>query len=139
LGQSVVSPTQGDLTAMYELKVVTDFAAAHQLKMVAEKCENLHGHNWKIEVSVAGEHLNNAGVLIDFGELKGYVSEIMARLDHKFLNELDYFHDDNPPSSENIARYIANALQSMINDSDVKVTRVTSWESENACATYIVT
>jgi 6-pyruvoyltetrahydropterin/6-carboxytetrahydropterin synthase len=123
---------------MYELKVVTDFAAAHQLKMVAEKCENLHGHNWKIEVCVAGEHLNPAGVLIDFGELKQYVSEIMERLDHKFLNELEYFHDDNPPSSENIARYIADALQSMINDSDVKVTRVTSWESENACATYIV-
>ena len=124
---------------MYELKVVTDFAAAHQLKMVAEKCENLHGHNWKIEVCVAGENLNNAGVLIDFGELKQYVSEIMAMLDHKFLNELDYFHDDNPPSSENIARYIADALQSMIDNSDVKVVRVTSWESENACATYIVT
>ena len=123
---------------MYELKVITDFAAAHQLKMVAEKCENLHGHNWKIEVCVAGERLNNAGVLIDFGELKKYVSEIVERLDHKFLNELDYFHEDNPPSSENIARYIADALQSMINNSDVKVARVTSWESENACATYIV-
>jgi 6-pyruvoyltetrahydropterin/6-carboxytetrahydropterin synthase len=106
--------------------------------MVAEKCENLHGHNWKIEVCVAGERLNNAGVLIDFGELKQYVSEIVERLDHKFLNELDYFHEDNPPSSENIARYIADALQSMINNSDVKVARVTSWESENACATYIV-
>jgi len=139
LDQSVFSPAKGDLTAMYELKVVTDFAAAHQLKMVAEKCENLHGHNWKIEVCVAGENLNNAGVLIDFGELKQYVSEIIARLDHKFLNELDYFHDDNPPSSENIARYIADALQSMIDNSDVKVVRVTSWESENACATYIVT
>jgi len=124
---------------MYELKVVTDFAAAHQLKMVAEKCENLHGHNWKIEVCVAGKNLNNAGVLIDFGELKQYISEIIARLDHKFLNELDYFNDDNPPSSENIARYIADALQSMIDNSDVKVVRVTSWESENACATYIVT
>jgi len=124
---------------MYELKVVTDFAAAHQLKMVAEKCENLHGHNWKIEVCVAGENLNNAGVLIDFGELKQYISEIIARLDHKFLNELDYFNDDNPPSSENIARYIADALQSMIDNSDVKVVRVTSWESENACATYIAT
>lgn len=124
---------------MYELKVITDFAAAHQLKMVAEKCENLHGHNWKIEVCVAGERLNNAGVLIDFGELKQSVSEIVERLDHKFLNELDYFQEDNPPSSENIARYIADALQSMINNSDVKVARVTSWESENACATYIVT
>ena len=78
---------------MFELKVVTHFAAAHQLKMVAKKCENLHGHNWKIEVCVAGETLNDAGVLVDFGELKQNVSEIMTRLDHNFLNELDYFDD----------------------------------------------
>ncbi|MBW2448999.1 MAG: 6-carboxytetrahydropterin synthase QueD [Deltaproteobacteria bacterium] len=121
---------------MYELKVVTHFAAAHQLKMVAEKCENLHGHNWKIEIYVAGENLNKAGVLIDFGELKQHVSVIMAKLDHKFLNELDDFHDEYPPSSENIAHYIATTLQSMIDSPDLKVTRVTAWESENACATY---
>ncbi|MBW2406073.1 MAG: 6-carboxytetrahydropterin synthase QueD [Deltaproteobacteria bacterium] len=121
---------------MYELKVVTHFAAAHQLKMVAEKCENLHGHNWKIEIYVAGENLNKAGVLIDFGELKQHVSVIMAKLDHKFLNELDDFHDEYPPSSENIAHYIATTLQSMIDSPNLKVTRVTAWESENACATY---
>ncbi|MBW2492745.1 MAG: 6-carboxytetrahydropterin synthase QueD [Deltaproteobacteria bacterium] len=121
---------------MYELKVVTHFAAAHQLKMVAEKCENLHGHNWKIEIYVAGENLNKAGVLIDFGELKQHVSVIVAKLDHKFLNELDDFHDEYPPSSENIAHYIATTLQSMIDSPDLKVTRVTAWESENACATY---
>ncbi len=123
---------------MYELKVLTHFAAAHQLKMVAEKCENLHGHNWKIEICVAGENLNNAGVLIDFGELKQHISVIVAKLDHKFLNELDDFNDNYPPSSENIAHYIAKNLQSMIDSPDIKVTRVTSWESENACATYIV-
>ena len=123
---------------MYELKVVTHFAAAHQLKMVAEKCENLHGHNWKIEICVTGEHLNEAGVLIDFGELKQHVSVIMAKLDHKFLNELDDFNDNYPPSSENIAHYIAKTLQTMIDSPDIKVARVTSWESENACATYIV-
>lgn len=123
---------------MYELKVVTHFAAAHQLKMVAKKCENLHGHNWKIEICVAGENLNNAGVLIDFGELKQHVSIIMAKLDHKFLNELDDFKDDYPPSSENIAHYIAKTLQFMIDGPGIKVTRVTAWESENACATYIV-
>lgn len=123
---------------MYELKVVTHFAAAHQLKMVAEKCENLHGHNWKIEICVTGEHLNKAGVLIDFGELKQHVSVIMAKLDHKFLNELDDFNDNYPPSSENIAHYIAKTLQTMIDSPDIKVARVTSWESENACATYIV-
>ncbi len=123
---------------MFELKVVTHFAAAHQLKMVAEKCENLHGHNWKIEICVAGETLNDTGVLMDFGEIKQHVSEIMTKLDHKFLNELDYFDDSNPPSSEIIAKYIADSLQATINDSSVKVTRVTAWESEDSCATYIV-
>lgn len=123
---------------MYELKVVTHFAAAHQLKMVAKKCENLHGHNWKIEICVTGKDLNKAGVLIDFGELKQHVSVIMAKLDHKFLNELDDFNDNYPPSSENIAHYIAKTLQSMIDSLDIKVRRVTAWESENACATYII-
>jgi 6-pyruvoyltetrahydropterin/6-carboxytetrahydropterin synthase len=122
---------------MFELKVVTYFAAAHQLKMVAKKCENLHGHNWKVEVCVAGEKLNEAGVLVDFGVLKQNVSEIMARLDHNFLNELEYFNDSYPPSSENIAQYIANSLQTMLKDSEIRVTSVTAWESENACATYL--
>jgi len=123
---------------MFELKIITDFAAAHQLKMVAEKCENLHGHNWKIEVHVAGESLNKAGVLMDFGEIKQHVAEIMKKLDHKFLNELDYFNDNNPPSSENIARHVATSLQAMIKEPEIHVSRVTAWESENACATYFV-
>jgi len=123
---------------MYELKVITRFAAAHQLKMVAKKCENLHGHNWKIEVCLAGEALNNAGVLMDFGQLKEILSEIIERLDHKFLNELEYFNDSFPPSSENIAYYIANELKASINNPLVKVSSVTAWESENACATYIL-
>jgi len=128
----------GDDEVMFELKVVTHFAAAHQLKMVAKKCENLHGHNWKIEVYVAGKSLNDAGVLIDFGELKQHLSEIIDGLDHKFLNEIDYFRDRFPPSSENVARYIAEALQAKFQDPAVKVARVTAWESENACATYIL-
>ena len=123
---------------MYELKIITDFAAAHQLKMVSKKCENLHGHNWKIEVCIAGEKLNNVGVLIDFGELKQHVAEIRARLDHKFLNELEYFDDNTPPSSENIAFYIATQLQILIDDMkpEIRVSRVTAWESDDACATY---
>ena len=120
---------------MFELKVITRFAAAHQLKMVAAQCENLHGHNWKIEVCVAGDALNNAGVLIDFGELKQYISQIIDTLDHKFLNELDYFKDGNP-SSENIAQLIANKLQALISTTGVKVSRVTAWESDDACATF---
>lgn len=121
---------------MYELKVKTHFAAAHQLRMVAKKCENLHGHNWKIEVCLLGERLNEAGILMDFGEIKTHVSAIMATIDHKFLNELDLFDNGNP-SSENIARYIAEALQHRLENPDVKVSRVTAWESDDASATYI--
>jgi 6-pyruvoyltetrahydropterin/6-carboxytetrahydropterin synthase len=75
---------------------------------------------------------------LSFGELKQHVSEIITRLDHKFLNELDYFDDDNPPSSENIAYYIANSLETKLRNSKIKVVRVTAWESEDACATYIL-
>ena len=121
---------------MFKLKVTTHFAAAHQLKMVADKCENMHGHNWKIEVTISGNRLNDAGVLMDFGDLKRHVSGIMDTLDHKFLNELEYFSDGNP-SSENIAMYIAESLQSRIRDDGVHVDRVTAWESEDACATFI--
>ena len=121
---------------MFELKIISHFAAAHQLKMVARKCENLHGHNWKVEIMVSGETLNDAGVLIDFGEIKTCVSGIMDGLDHKFLNELAPFKNNNP-SSENIALFIAKALQEKIDGTSIKVCRVTAWESEDACATYI--
>lgn len=122
---------------MYELKVVTHFAAAHQLTMVGAKCENMHGHNWKIEVYVTGEKLDEAGVLIDFGLIKKYVAEIMSMLDHKYLNELEYFKHQQP-SSENIAYLVARELQKKINAASVNVSRVSAWESENACATYVV-
>lgn len=120
---------------MFELKVTNHFAAAHQLEMVAKKCENLHGHNWKIEVRIAGDQLNNAGVVMDFGEIKQHVSAIMKTLDHKFLNDLEYFKDDNP-SSENIAQYIADTLQETITEPGIRVASVTAWESDDACATY---
>jgi 6-pyruvoyltetrahydropterin/6-carboxytetrahydropterin synthase len=121
---------------MYELKVVSHFAAAHQLAMVAKKCENLHGHNWKVEVYVTGEKLNNAGVVMDFGEIKRHLSEIITSLDHKFLNELVFFQDGNP-SSENIAKHIAIAMQEKITAPSVRVSRVTTWESEDASASYM--
>lgn len=120
---------------MYELKIITRFAAAHQLEMVAKQCENLHGHNWKIEVCVAGETLNQAGVLIDFGELKTLVAKIIDTLDHKYLNELEIL-GGCPPSSENVARYIAHTLDSELSVPGVRVSSVTAWESDDACATY---
>ena len=122
---------------MFELKIITAFAAAHQLKMVSEKCENLHGHNWKIEVCVQGANLTEAGVLIDFGEFKKYVSEVIETLDHKFLNELEPFKEENP-SSENIAHYIYESLSQTLNNDAIRVSKVTAWESDTACATYMV-
>lgn len=124
---------------MFELKVKTHFAAAHNLAMVGEKCENLHGHNWDVEVYVSGEQLNEAGVLVDFGVIKGFVRKIMKELDHKYLNELDAFADVQP-SSEQIAIYIANRLQPNLKGfhPPVRVSRVSAWESANACATYIL-
>jgi len=120
---------------MYELKVVTRFAAAHQLKMVTEKCENLHGHNWRVEMFVTGPELNDAGVLMDFGLLKNHLSGVIDGLDHKFLNELNFFDTENP-SSENIARFIALAMQEKLADVPIDVSRVSVWESDDACATY---
>ena len=121
---------------MYELRVTTDFAAAHQLTMVGAKCENLHGHNWKIEVCVKGEALDKGGVLMDFGIIKKNLADIMDELDHKFLNELDIFAKC-PPSSENIARIIAEKLGSAVNTEKARVHSVTAWESNNASATYV--
>ena len=120
---------------MFELKVMNKFAAAHQLTMVGEKCENLHGHNFKVEAFVAGEKLNSAGVLVDFGIVKTALKEIMERLDHKFLNEMAPFSESSA-SSENIAVYIATELQKAVDDDAVRVSRVRVWESDNACATY---
>ena len=122
---------------MYELKVVTKFAAAHQLTMVGAKCENMHGHNWKVEVCVTGEKVDKGGVVMDFGVIKKHVREIMSQLDHKYLNELEFFQQ-SPPSSENIASFVANELQQRIDHPSVKVSRVTAWESDDASATYIV-
>ncbi|MDY6823202.1 MAG: 6-carboxytetrahydropterin synthase QueD [Thermodesulfobacteriota bacterium] len=121
---------------MFELKVVTHFAAAHRLKMVGNKCENLHGHNWKVEVCVSGSKLTDAGLLIDFGELKSHVATVIDELDHRFLNDLDCFDNGNP-SSENIATYIAGRVDRLLTSTNARISRVAVWESENACATYI--
>ncbi len=124
---------------MFELKVKTHFAGAHQLTMVGQKCENLHGHNWHVEVCVRGESLNAAGVLADFGDIKKAVRQVVDKeLDHKFLNELPAFKGVQP-TSERIAVYIASQVQTFL-DKDlgetVRVSRVMAWESDDACATY---
>ncbi len=85
---------------------------------------------------MTGNKLNAGGVLMDFGEIKAHLADVMDKLDHKFLNELDYI-PDGKPSSENIAYFVATELQTKIDDSSVRVSRVAAWESDDACATYI--
>jgi 6-pyruvoyltetrahydropterin/6-carboxytetrahydropterin synthase len=120
---------------VYELKIITQMACAHQLREFEGRCENLHGHNWKIEVFVTGEELEPNGILIDFKRVKTATEEVIDQLDHKFLNDVEYFTRVNP-SSENIARYIFRALEQTLNSEKVRVSRVTAWESDTACASY---
>jgi 6-pyruvoyltetrahydropterin/6-carboxytetrahydropterin synthase len=121
---------------VYELKIITHLAAAHQLRESQGQCEKLHGHNWKIEVIVKGEKLGETGILVDFKDIKDATARVVQGLDHQFLNELEPFESANP-SSENIAHHIFDGLSKELNANGVEVSRVTAWESETACATYI--
>ena len=121
---------------MYELKIISQFAAAHQLREYEGGCEKLHGHNWKVEVYVVGEKLGEDGLLIDFRLIKRAAKEVIDSLDHAFLNELDAFKEINP-SSENIARFIFESLSKTLNDKKVRVSKVSAWESDSACASYM--
>lgn len=120
---------------MYELKITSQFAAAHQLREIRGGCENLHGHNWKIEVSVIGSELGKNGLLIDFRLIKSETKRVIDELDHKFLNELAPF-ENAEPSSENISRHIFESISRKLNIQGVKVSKVTAWESDSACASY---
>jgi len=120
---------------MFELTVREEFSAAHQLRGYEGACENLHGHNWKVEVAVRGSQLNEIGILIDFKELKKALKEILSELDHQNLNALPAFFQENP-SSENIARYIFQRLSEKLTDKSVEVFRVTVCETDRSCATY---
>lgn len=120
---------------MYELKIIDQFAAAHQLRGMKGGCENLHGHNWKVEITAAGSRLGEDGLLIDFREIKQATKQVLDGLDHKFLNDLEVFQALEP-SSENIARHIFESLSQRLDTDHVKIARVTAWESDSACASY---
>lgn len=121
---------------IFEVKVISGFAAAHNLDNFRGKCENLHGHNWKVEVVLRGTHLEDNGLLVDFGEVKQAARETLEELDHKHLNELPFFKQRNP-SSENIARFLFERLSEKLNSNDRKLYSVSAWESGDACATYM--
>lgn len=120
---------------MYHLSILTSFAAAHNLLHYQGDCENLHGHNWKVEVTVSAETLDKSGLGIDFKILKKHTREVMNYLDHKYLNDLDAFKDISP-SSEQIARFIFEQLEKSLEEYEVIVQKVTVWESDNAYAAY---
>ncbi len=120
---------------MYELKVITQFAAAHRLENFCGKCEALHGHNWKVEVFLVGEKLDAAGLLMDFGRIKARTNALLEEIDHKYLNELEAFQRQNP-SSENLARHLYERLAAALNRDGVRVSRVNVWESDTSCASY---
>jgi 6-pyruvoyltetrahydropterin/6-carboxytetrahydropterin synthase len=120
---------------MFELMVETTFSAAHQLKGYMGKCEHLHGHNWKVQAHVIAERLNEIDIALDFNEIRKITNEVIAPLDHSFLNEIFPFTEKNP-SSENIAKWIYDSLMKKIDNENVRVSAVTVWESETSSATY---
>jgi 6-pyruvoyltetrahydropterin/6-carboxytetrahydropterin synthase len=124
---------------MYELKITDHFAAAHNLREFYGKCENLHGHNWFIEARVRAGRTDATGLVMDFGVIKRLLAGVLDLIDHKYLNELEWFRDVNP-SSENIARFIFERLAPGISGASAGAARlysVSAWESDNASATYM--
>ncbi|MBN1593160.1 MAG: 6-carboxytetrahydropterin synthase QueD [Candidatus Coatesbacteria bacterium] len=120
---------------MYELTVKSSFAAAHRLRNYGGKCENIHGHNWVVEMSVTSESLNSAGLAIDFKDLKTALESALQLLDHRMLNEVAPFDEINP-SSENIARWLYEDLAERLREYSVLMSRVTIWENRDCCAAY---
>lgn len=120
---------------MYEISIQTAFSAAHRLMNYQGDCEALHGHNWKVQVTVQAHKLNDIGLAIDFKLLKKITGEALARMDHSFLNDIPPFDDINP-SSENMARVIFEQLKPRVAECGVTLAKVSVWESENAWASY---
>lgn len=119
---------------MYELMVKTHFDAAHALPGYPGKCKVLHGHTWRVEVTVTGETLNNIELLIDFADLKDLVDNVLERFDHKYLNEIQPF-DRLSPTGENLAHYLFEEIKKEL-PTGISLKQVSVWESESACITY---
>src|SRR5256714_14939307 len=123
---------------MFEVMIERTFSSAHQLRGYRGKCENLHGHNYRIEIYARGRELNNIGLLVDFVELKAAADEIVNYLDHRNINELPPFDEELNPSAENLARYILERVSSRVGDERVQVYKVRCFETPTSVATYQV-
>jgi len=121
---------------MFEVTIEETFAAGHALRNYRGKCENVHGHNYRCQVTLEGAELDSVGLLVDFVELKRVVHGVLDRMDHQWLNEFPPFDTLNP-SAENMARYIYDEVcKGLQTRQDVRVGSVRLWETDTACATY---
>ncbi len=122
---------------MFQITVDETFAAGHALRGYRGKCENPHGHNYKIRVHVEGAELDDIGLLIDFKDVKGAMRAIIAKLDHQYLNDLDPFRTLNP-SAENMARYFYQEMKAGLaqHAGRVRVSAVTVYETDTTAAVY---
>jgi len=118
----------------YELYVQDSFGAAHNLRAYKGKCERLHGHNWKVDLRIIGDRLNDEGMLMDFVELRAILRDIVERFDHRYLNEIPPFNVLNP-TTENLSRVIAEEVGPRL-PPGLRVASVTTWESDRAGATW---
>lgn len=119
---------------MFKISVTTKFAAAHKLRGYEGPCENLHGHNWIIKATIGADRLNEIGIAYDFKKLKSHLKDIIARLDHKFINDVTPFDQLNP-TSENIAKYVFESLADKF-PPDIRIISIEVGESEQYVATY---
>jgi 6-pyruvoyltetrahydropterin/6-carboxytetrahydropterin synthase len=123
---------------MFEVTVETDFSAGHFLRNYKGKCENPHGHNYRVRVTLAGAELDEAGMLLDFKQLKHILEPLIERLDHRMLNDLEPFTELNP-SAENMAKYFYDQTRdklAAITGGRVRVKDCTIWETDTTTATY---
>jgi 6-pyruvoyltetrahydropterin/6-carboxytetrahydropterin synthase len=122
---------------MFEVSVEQTFAAGHALRDYKGKCENVHGHNFKVQVTIEGERLDKTGLLVDFIDVKDKMRAVIDKLDHQFLNDVPPFDVQNP-SAENIAVYFCGELADGLRDAPVpvRVREVKVWETEIQSATY---
>jgi 6-pyruvoyltetrahydropterin/6-carboxytetrahydropterin synthase len=126
------------MAGQFEVMIERNFSSAHQLRGYKGKCENLHGHNYRVEIYARGSELDNIGLLVDFGELKQAADEVVAYLDHRNINELPPFNEELNPSAENLARYILERVASRVGDERVSVYKVRCFETPTSVATYQV-
>lgn len=122
---------------MFQVSVEETFSAGHALRGYRGKCENVHGHNYRVRVSVEGPQLDSIGLLCDFTEIKRVVREVIAGLDHQFINDLPPFRTVNP-SAENLAKYFYEQVSGQLKDlaPSARVTDAVVWETDTASAQY---